>query len=444
MFTVVIVGPPNAGKSTLFNRLIGRHKALVHDTPGLTRDRHEGEGCLGELRFRVIDTAGFFGLPPRDELEAAIHAQTEEALRDAQVCLFLMDGSQGVTPLEEMCAQFLRLNATPCLMVVNKCDKRDVHPEAAAALGLGVPLGISAAHGTGMDALREALISFAPPSREREHKGVTMKIVIAGRPNVGKSTLVNALLGEERMVTGPRPGVTRDAVGILWSDSGGSPVTLFDTAGVRRAARVQQTVEHLSVSRALQAVRFAEIVVIVMDALSPFERQDLRLAALVEREGRAVLLALNKSDLLTREARLDRQRALREQVDIVLPQLRGVPAQLISARTGAGLGVLMKEVRKAWDVWNSRVPTAKLNSWLVSAVRERPPPYVGRRRIRLKYITQARTRPPTFILFASRHLEEALPVSYRRYLVSGLRRAFGLWGVPIRLRVRVGDNPYEH
>jgi GTP-binding protein len=450
-FTVAIIGRPNVGKSTLFNRLVGRQVALVDDLPGVTRDRREGEGHIADLAFRLLDTAGLEEAPP-DTLAGRIRAQTEHSLDLADVALLVIDAREGLTPIDRHFAQWLRRAGKPVVLVANKAEKRGALAELgeAYALGLGAPVAISARHGEGMAELYEALLPFAPEAEAGAGAEVApaadgpekpLQLAVVGRPNVGKSTLVNRLLGEDRVLTGPEPGITRDAIAVEW-EWGGRPVRLIDTAGMRRRARIEAPLERLSVADTRRAVRFAEIVILVIDALQPperpLERQDLTIANLVAEEGRAIVLAADKWDLVSDpKAALVR---LREQLERSLPQLNGIALVAVSGLTGYGLGGLMKAVFAADAVWNRRVPTAALNRWLATIQEHHPPPLVSGRRLRLRYMTQVNTRPPSFALFASKPGE--LPEAYRRYLVNGLREDFALPGTPIRLMLRKGDNPY--
>src|SRR5712692_5537491 len=443
-FTVAIIGRPNVGKSTLFNRLVGRQFALVDDLPGVTRDRRDGDGHIADLGFRLIDTAGLEEAPPAT-LAGRMRAQTERSLDLADVALLVIDAREGVTPADRHFARWLRRAGRPVVLVANKAESRAALAELgeAYALGLGEPVAISAQHGEGLAELYERLLPFAPaedaaedapPAAEPDKK---LQLAIVGRPNVGKSTLVNRLLGEERVLTGPEPGITRDAIAVDWAWHGRA-VRLVDTAGMRRRARVDAQLERLSVADARRAVRFAETVILVSDALQPFERQDLTIANLVAEEGRAIVLAANKWDLVSdQKATLAR---LRERLEESLPQLRGLALVPVSGLTGYGLNALMKAVFAADAVWNRRVPTAALKRWLGTIQEHHPPPLAGGRRLRLRYITQVNTRPPSFALFASQPSE--LPESYRRYLVNALRDDLALPGTPIRLMLRKGANPY--
>jgi GTPase len=441
-FTVAIVGRPNVGKSTLFNRLVGRQLALVDDLPGVTRDRREGEGHLADLSFRVIDTAGLEEAPP-ESLPGRMRAQTERSLDEADVALLLVDAREGITPADRHFARWLRRTGKPVVLVANKAEGRRGLAEAAEAyaLGLGDPVPISAQHGEGLAELYEQLRPFAnEDAAEFAAEGGAdrpLQLAIVGRPNVGKSTLVNRLLGQERVLTGPEPGITRDAIAVDW-DWQGRPIRLVDTAGMRRRPRVEGRLEQLSVADTLRAVRFAGTVVLVLDALQPLEKQDLTIASLVADEGRALVLGLNKWDAVA--ARKETLAQVRDRLERSLPQLHGITLAPVSALAGEGLDRLMEAVLAADEVWNRRVPTGALNRWLAAIQEHHPPPLAGGRRLRLRYITQVNTRPPTFALFASKPGE--LPDSYRRYLVNNLRGAFDLPGVPIRMMLRKGDNPY--
>jgi GTP-binding protein len=448
-FTIAIVGRPNVGKSTLFNRLVGARRALVDDQPGVTRDRREGEGRLGDLSFRVIDTAGLESAAP-ESLAGKMQAQTATAVAQADAILFLVDARAGATPVDRTFADLVRKSGKPAILVANKSEGRAGEAGAleSYALGLGDPVAISAEHGEGLadlyDALRAALPQATAEADEADEDPAPaeaaekpIRIAVVGRPNTGKSTLINRLLGEERLVTGPEAGITRDAIAVdlEWQ---GRRVRVHDTAGLRRRSRVEEKLEKLSIADTLNAIRFAEVVIVLIDAQTPFEEQDVRIADLVEREGRAVVIGFNKVDLVERESGT-RQR-LRELVDRVLPQIKGAPVVAISARSGEGLDHLMKSVIDAHAVWNRRVPTAALNRFLAQASEAHPPPAIRGRRIRLDYMTQPKSRPPTFVLFSSR--AAALPETYRRYLINGLREAFALPGTPIRLTLRGKANPF--
>jgi GTP-binding protein len=441
-FTVAIVGRPNVGKSTLFNRLVGKRLALVDDTPGVTRDRRQAQAHLGELAFRVIDTAGFEDAAP-ETLSGRMRAQTQAALADADFVLFVVDARAGVLPDDRAFADLVRKAGKPALLIANKSEGRAGEAGAyeAYSLGLGEPLALSAEHGEGMidlyAAIRAAILddtaqsseAVAPPERP-------IRVAVVGRPNVGKSTLINRLLGEERLLTGPEAGITRDAIAVdlVWQ---GRPFQVYDTAGMRRRARIEDKLEKLSVGDALEAIRFAEVVVVLMDARAAFEEQDLRLADLVEREGRALVLGVNKWDLKDDAAAL---RRLRAEADHWLPQVRGVPVVALSGRTGQGLDRLIQAIVDIHAVWNKRVPTNPLNRWLNHALAAHPPPAVSGRRVKLNYITQPKARPPSFVIFCTR--ADAVPEAYERYLVNGLRDEFQLPGTPIRLTLREKANPY--
>jgi GTPase len=440
-FTVAIVGRPNVGKSTLFNRLVGRRLALVDDLPGVTRDRREGEGRIADLEFRVIDTAGLEEAAPQT-LAGRMRAQTECSLTTADVALLVIDARDGVTEADRLFGTRLRRSGKPIILVANKAEGR--MPVAAIgeayALGLGDPVPISAEHGEGFAELYERLAPFDAPGDAEPAVGTErrLQLAIVGRPNVGKSTLVNRLIGEERLLTGPEAGITRDAIAIDWAWQG-RPIRLVDTAGLRRKARVEGRLEQLSVGDAMRAIRFAQSAIVVLDALQPFERQDLAIATLVADEGRALVLAANKWDAVA-DKRVTLLR-LRERMTASLPQLAGVALVPVSGLTGLGIDAMMKAVIAADTLWNRRIPTAALNRWLAAVQQRHPAPLVAGRRLRLRYITQVNTRPPTFALFASRPAE--LPDTYRRYLVNALRQDFDLLGVPIRLMLRKGENPYE-
>jgi GTP-binding protein len=446
-FTLAIVGRPNVGKSTLFNRLVGRRLALVDDLPGVTRDRREGEARLGDLSFKVIDTAGLEDAE-RKTLSARMQAQTAAAMAQADAVLFLVDARDSATATDRAFANLVRRSGKPTILVANKTEGRAGAAGAleSYALGLGEPIAISAEHGEGLVELYDALRAALPDAtgeRDNEADPIAaveekpIRIAVVGRPNTGKSTLINRLLGQERLLTGPEAGITRDAIAVDL-DWHGRHFRIHDTAGLRRRSRIEEKLEKLSVADALNAIRFAEVVIVLIDALAPFEEQDIRIADLVEREGRAIVIALNKWDLIERES--GAMTRLRTEVDRMLPQIKGVPVIALSARTGDGLDRLMAAVIESYGSWNRRVPTAALNRFLAQIVSAHPPPAVKGRALRLGYITQPKARPPTFVLFSAR--AQALPETYRRYLVNGLRENFALPGTPIRLTLRAKQNPY--
>ena len=441
-FDVAILGRPNVGKSTLFNRLVGSRSALVDNTPGLTRDRRDGEAHIADLDFRAIDTPGLEEARP-GSLADRMRAQTEKALAEADVALLLIDARAGVTEADRHFAGWLRRTGKPVVLVANKTEGQAGLAGVCEAyrLGLGEPVPISAEHGEGLALLYERLLPFSdarpPADSDAEMPTKPLHLAIVGRPNVGKSTLANRLVGEERLLTGPEAGITRDSITVDWQWRG-RPIRLVDTAGLRRRTHVAGNPEQLSVADALRTIRFAEIVILVIDALQPLERQDLTIARLVADEGRALVLAASKWDMVAdRGAALA---AMRERLPAVLPQLFGLRLVPVSGVTGYGLDALMHAVVAADGVWNKRVPTGDLNRWLAGAQVRHPPPLSAGRRLRLRYMTQVNIRPPSFVLFASKPGE--LPDSYRRYLVNALRDAFGLPGTPIRLMLRHGKNPY--
>lgn len=465
-FSLAIVGRPNVGKSTLFNRLVGKRLALVDDQPGVTRDLREGQARLGDLRFVVIDSAGL-EMASDDSLQGRMRRLTERAVDEADICLFVIDARVGLTSADEYFADILRRRAKHVIIAANKAEGRAGEAGAleAYSLGLGEPLRISAEHGEGMDDLYRVL---KPLADELEAENIQqapqtdvevdadaegddgeswqptpekpLQIAVIGRPNAGKSTLINKILGEDRLLTGPEAGITRDSISVS-TDFMGTPIRIFDTAGMRKKARVTDKVEKLSVADGLRAVRFAEVVVVLLDVDIPFEQQDLRIADFAESEGRAVVVAANKWDL--EEDKPTKLKELREAFERLLPQLKGAPLVTVSAKTGKGLDRLHHAILKAHEVWNRRITTARLNQWLSAMTEAHPPPAPGGRRIRLRYMTQIKTRPPAFVVMAT-HTDK-LPDSYSRYLVNGLRQDFDMPGSPIRLTFRDQGtkNPYK-
>ena len=439
---VVIAGRPNVGKSTLFNRLAGRRLALVADTPGVTRDRKEAEAMLRGRLVRLVDTAGLEEAAP-DTLAGRLRAGASAATETADVVLFVVDARAGVTPADRHFAQWLRRQGREVLLVANKAEGRSAQSSVLDAyeLGLGEPIAVSAEHGEGIADLMAEIADRLPPA-EADEPGIEdaarpLKLAIVGRPNVGKSTLLNRLIGAERMLTGPEPGLTRDAVATVLADKDG-PIELVDTAGMRRRARIEAPLERLAVGASIGALKLAEIVVLVVDAVDGLHDQDLQIAQLIEREGRACVLALNKWDAVA--DRSATRRLITERLEESLAQMKGIPVVTLSALTGAGLERLLPAVRRAHAVWNTRLPTAALNRWFEQALARHQPPLVSGRRLKLRYVTQVKARPPTFVAFGTR--AEKLPEDYQRYLVNSLREAFDLPGTPIRLQLRGTKNPY--
>ncbi len=448
---VAIVGRPNVGKSTLFNRLVGKRLALVDDRPGVTRDRREGDAELLGVPFRIVDTAGFENDDPQT-LPGRMRAQTEAAVAQADAALFMIDARAGVTPLDETVAQWLRGSDTPIILVCNKAEGRAAEAGVMESynLGLGDPIAFSAEHGEGMGDLFEALLPHiekdeAPePDEDADNPDAPLKLAIVGRPNAGKSTLVNKLLNEERMITGPEAGITRDSIAIdwLWPDPEGPVrrVRLIDTAGLRKKAKIEDKLEKLSAADTMHAVDFAEVVVLLLDATRGLEAQDLRIADKVLEEGRALVIALNKWDVAEGQSALFN--GVKTALDEGLAQVKGVPLLTVSAETGRGLDQLMAAAFATRAAWSMRVSTGKLNRWFEAAVEKNPPPAPGGKRIKLRFITQAKTRPPGFVVFGTR--VDQLPTSYQRYLVNGIRRELGFGAVPVRLTLRAAKNPYRN
>ncbi|MCF1450132.1 ribosome biogenesis GTPase Der [Agrobacterium vitis] len=467
-FTVAIVGRPNVGKSTLFNRLVGKKLALVDDTPGVTRDRRPGEAKLVDLRFHIVDTAGLEEAGA-DTLEGRMRAQTEIAIDEADLSLFVVDAKMGLTHVDKALADMLRKRGKPVVLVANKSEARgsDGGFYDAFTLGLGEPVPISAEHGQGMIDLRDAIVEAIGVERafpeddddvaetdivlrptvegEDDEEDLAyddtkpLRVAIVGRPNAGKSTLINRFLGEDRLLTGPEAGITRDSISVEW-DWRGRTIKMFDTAGMRRKARVIEKLEKLSVADTLRAIRFAETVVIVFDATIPFEKQDIQIVDLVLREGRAAVLAFNKWDLVEDPQAVLAE--LREKTERLLPQARGIRAVPMAGQTGYGLEKLMQSIIDTDMVWNKRISTAKLNRWLDSVQTQHPPPAVSGRRLKLKYMTQVKARPPAFMISCTR--PDSVPESYIRYLTNGLRADFNMPGVPIRIHLKASENPFEN
>ena len=444
--TVAIVGRPNVGKSTLFNRLVGKRIALVDDRPGVTRDRREGEGRLLDLEFRVMDTAGFEDHDPQT-LPGRMRAQTEAAVREADVALFLIDGREGLTPLDEEIARWLRAGKTPVVVAANKAEGKagEGGRLEAFALGLGEPIAISAEHGEGLVDLFEVLRPhvehehFETEAEEAERGDGPLKLAIVGRPNAGKSTLVNKMLGEERMITGPEAGITRDSISLDWQWKG-KPVRLVDTAGLRKRAKVEDKLEKLSAADTRRAIDMAEVVVLLLDATRGLESQDLRIADQVLDEGRALVIALNKWDVAENASSLFN--GVKAALEEGLSQLKGVPVLTVSGKTGKGIDQLIGAAFEVRDSWSRRVPTGELNRWFERAVDANPPPAPGGKRIKLRYITQVKNRPPSFVIFGSR--VDQLPTSYQRYLLNSMRRDLELGPVPLRLTFRSPKNPFSN
>ena len=463
-FSLAIVGRPNVGKSTLFNRLVGKRIALVDDQPGVTRDLREGDAKLGHLRFLAIDTAGLEEATD-ESLQGRMRKLTESAIGLADVCLFVIDARVGVTSLDHFFADILRKKAKHVILAANKSEGRAADPGFldSFSLGLGEPLRISAEHGEGMADLLSELVplqkklfqeeSYASPEVDIDNeeddlseyrlptKERPLQVAVIGRPNSGKSTLINKIIGEERLLTGPEAGITRDAISIQL-DWQGIPMRVFDTAGMRKKAKINNKIEKLSVGDGLRAIKFAEVVVVLLDAAIPFEQQDLRIAGLAEREGRSVVVAVNKWDV--EKNKQEKLRNMREAFQRLLPELRGAPLVTVSAKNGRGIDRLNNEIMKSHKIWNKRIATSPLNIWLSEMIAAHPPPAPNGKRIKLRYITQAKSRPPGFVVMCSN--PSKLPTSYSRYLVNGLREAFDLPGTPIRLTMRsqADKNPFKN
>ncbi len=440
---ISIIGRPNVGKSTLFNRFAGKRLALVHDMPGMTRDRKETDGKLYDLKFKIVDTAGLAD-PDSSELTKRMFDQTKMAIEESDLVLFVIDAREGITPFDQELAGMLRRQEKPIIVIANKCEGRNGEAGYAEAMGLalGDVIAVSAEHGEGLYDLYETMEPFFSDfDKVEEEVAATdrpMKLAIAGRPNAGKSTLINRLIGEDRLLTADMPGVTRDAITVQWSYKD-TPIDLIDTAGMRRRSRVDHSSEKLAVMDTQRSINFAEVVVLVVDSTCPFEKQDLTIAYDIVNEGRALVLALNKWDKVEDKSGL--LKSIQEKLENQLTQVRGIPCIPISAQHGRGLDKLMEAVMQMYANWNCRISTGQLNKWLSFVVENHPAPAVNGRRIRLKYMTQAKTRPPTFAVFASQASQ--LPDSYSRYLINNLRKDFKLDGVPIRIFVRGGKNPYD-
>jgi GTP-binding protein len=439
---VVIAGRPNVGKSTLFNRLAGRRAALVADTPGVTRDSKEAEAMLRGRLVKLVDTAGLEEAAP-ETLAGRMRAGAATSVRDADLVLFVIDARAGLTPIDRHFAQWLRRQDKPVMLVANKAEGRLASSAILDAyeLGLGDPVGVSAEHGDGIADLMSEIADRLPPEapvEDGDDDSKPLKLAIVGRPNAGKSTLLNRLLGEDRMLVGPEPGLTRDAIASLLTDEGGRRIEVVDTAGLRRPARIEADLEKMSVGSAIHALKMAEVVILAIDATEGINDQDLRIAQLIEREGRACVLVLNKWDAV--EDRNATRKAISDRLETSLNQMKGIPVVTLSALTGAGVERLLPVVRRAHEIWNKRVTTGELNRWFETALERHPPPLVDGRRLKLRYVTQAKARPPTFLAFGTR--AERIPEDYSRYLVNSLRETFDLPGTPIRLQLRGTKNPF--
>jgi GTP-binding protein len=441
--TIALVGRPNVGKSTLFNRLTGSKHALVDDQPGVTRDWREGNGAVGSVHFRLIDTAGFENADP-ESLSGRIQEQTRRGVAIADVVVLMVDARAGLLPDDYHFSDWLRTTGKPVILAANKCETNIAKEQLSElwALGMGEPLAISAAHGEGMADFFAALFLYIPEASDEEplsnQAAKQMQVAIVGRPNAGKSTLMNAFLGEQRVLTGPEPGITRDSIAVAWSYKG-TPLTLIDTAGMRKRGQVTEVLEQLSVHDARRAIKYAHVVVVVLDAMIALEKQDLTIIRQVEEEGRALVIALNKWDQVEEKDAL--LTALYQRLEHVLPQIRGVPVVPISALHERGLDKLMQAVFKTYECWNMRFPTSQLNRFLEEVVEAHSPPLVGGKRVKLQYITQVKSRPPSFVVFGTK-LDD-LPDSYSAYLTRSLRDSFALPGVPIRIMLRTKENPYK-
>lgn len=444
--TVAIIGRPNVGKSTLLNRLVGRKVALVHDTPGVTRDRKEVFANFRGLDLKLVDTAGF-EQGDENSIETRMYQQTKRAINQADVCLFLIDARAGVQPYDEVFASLVRQSGKPVILLANKCEGKLQEDSIFEAykLGLGEPVPFSAEHGLGLEDLYTLLASYQKEdeneeedTQDEDEKSRPIDLAIVGRPNVGKSTLVNAFLGDERMLTGPEAGITRDAIKTAWSFKG-RQINLVDTAGLRRQSKITDSLEKMSAASTKHAAFMAQVVVLVLDADAVLDKQDLTIARQVIDEGRALVIAVNKWDIANRQQTIQK---LNDKLQTSLTQISGVPTVTVSALKKEGLDKLMSAVLKVYDRWNTRIPTSPLNQWFADVQEQNQPPLgKNKRRIKLKYITQAKTRPPSFYIFSSN--PEGLPESYLRYLINSLRDTFDLGGIPIRITVRKSDNPYK-